>query len=405
MRVLLGTVAAALVVALLAGMLLTRMHAPLGQTNGGYGNFSPAKGACTPGDITAHLPEDGSIGSLDMISPDEGWAIGGVVDQTTLVPGKSFILHYENCAWTPIATSIPDDVGLSSISMGSASDGWAVGGTESGAPFAMHYANGVWKPVTPPGADVFHGLFSYGAVYMLSANEGWIVVNLEKDSQGNPASGLLHFADGKWSQVDTPFAVMSTVLPVAPADAWVVGYATKTQQFPDMYHYQAGTWTRMAAPVGISIFTLRMVSPNNIWASGLVGPGSRTIEAAVAHYDGSQWRRVAVSASGSPTDVEAFDQSTSWAFTKNDAPPGVPVMTDVQYQRDGSWQHVSWPLSNLSLIASLTRVSADEYWAIGYYYVLHQTPTGNGGYTGSGYAVGVLLYFANGVWHEIPTHS
>ena len=32
MRVWLGTVAAALVVALLAGMLLTRMHAPLGQT-------------------------------------------------------------------------------------------------------------------------------------------------------------------------------------------------------------------------------------------------------------------------------------------------------------------------------------------------------------------------------------
>ena len=414
-RVLLGTVAAALVVALLAGMLLTRMHAPLGQTtNGGYGNFSPAQGVCAPGKITAQVPKDGDIGSLDMVSPDEGWAIGGVMDPTTLELGKSFILHFRNCAWTPIVTSIPD-AGLSSISMGSASDGWAVGGTTSGAPFAMHYMNGVWKPVTPPGADVFHGLFSYRAVHMLSADEGWIGVNLEKDSQGNLTSALLHFANGKWSQVDTPFAVMSTVLPVAPADAWVVGYATKTAQAPDMYHYQAGKWTRMAAPPGITIFTLRMVSPNNIWASGLVGSesGTRTIEAAVAHYDGSKWQQVAVGASGSPEDAEAFDQSTSWAFTKYDpsvttgtAPPpnNPPTITEAQYQHDGSWQHVAWPFTNLSLIDSLTRVSADEYWAIGYYYVTHQTPTGNGGYTGSGYAVGVLLYFANGAWHEIPTH-
>jgi len=412
-RVLLGTAAAALIVALLAGMLLTRMHAPLGQTNGNHSNFSPAKGACAPGKITAQVPKDGDISALDMVSPDEGWAIGGVVDQTTLVSGKSFILQYHNCAWTPVVASIPD-AGLSSISMGSVNDGWAVGGTSSGAPFAMHYASGVWKPVTPPGADVFHGLFTYGAVYMLSTDEGWIAVNLEKDSQGNPSSGLLHFANGKWSQVDTPFAVMSTVLPVAPADAWVVGYATKTAPLPDMYHYQAGTWTRMALPSGIDIFTLRMVSPNNIWASGVRDArNSSGFEAAVAHYDGSQWRQVPVSASGNPEDVEAFDQGASWAFAKYDpsvttgnAPPAnnPPTITEAQYQRDGTWQHVAWPFNDISLIASLTRVSPDEYWAIGYYYVTHQTPTGNGGYTGSGYAVGVLLYFANGAWHKIPTH-
>lgn len=413
MRVLLGTVAAALVVALLAGMLLTRMHAPFGQTNGGHGIFSPAKGTCAPADIKAHLPANSSFGSLDMVSPDEGWAVGGVVDPTTLEPGKSFILHYHNCAWAPITASIPD-AGLASISMGSANDGWAVGSTSSGAPFAMHCASGVWKPVTPPGADVFHGLFTYKAVHMLSADEGWIRVNLEKDSQGNPTSALLHFANGKWSRVDTPFAVMSTVLPVAPADAWVVGYATKTAQAPDMYHYQAGKWTRMAAPPGISIFTLRMVSPNNIWASGVKDArNSSGFEAAVAHYDGSQWRQVPVSASGNPEDVEAFDQGASWAFAKYDpsvttgnAPPAndPPTITEAQYQHDGSWQHVAWPFTNLSLIDSLTRVSPDEYWAIGYYYVTQQTPTGNAGYTSSGYAVGVLLYFANGAWHEIPTH-
>ncbi len=409
----LGTVAAALVVALLAGMLLTRMHAPLGQTNGGHGNVLPTlptKGTCAPADIKAHLPANSDFGSIDMVSPDEGWAIGEVVDPTTFEPDKSFILHYHNCVWAPISTSIPD-AGLSSLSMGSATDGWAVGSTTGGAPFAMHYTGGVWKSVTPPGADVLHGLFTYREVHMLSADEGWIGVNLVKDSQGNPMSALLHFANGKWSRVDTPFVVMTTVLPVAPADAWVVGYATKTAPLPDMYHYQAGTWTRMALPSGIDIFTLRMVSPNNIWASGLVGSesGTRTIKAAVAHYDGSQWRQVAVGASGSPEDVEAFDEGVSWAFTKYDPsvttgaaplPNNPPTIVSAQYQRGDSWQQPTWPFSNLSLIGSLTRVSADEYWAIGYYYVIHQIPTGNGSYSGSGYTMGVLLYFANGAWHE-----
>jgi hypothetical protein len=61
---------------------------------------------------------------------------------------------------------------------------------------------------------------------------------------------------------------------------------------------------------------------------------------------------------------------------------------------------VAWPFANISLIGSLTRVSADEYWAIGYYWMTNQTPTGNGSYSGSGYTVGVLLYFANGAWHR-----
>jgi hypothetical protein len=32
--------------------------------------------------------------------------------------------------------------------------------------------------------------------------------------------------------------------------------------------------------------------------------------------------------------------------------------------------------------------------------VTNRTPTGNSGYVGSGHYAPVLLYFANGVWHE-----
>ena len=61
---LIATVAAALVVALLAGTLLTRMAGTPGQTSVGTVHYSPPKGACAPGDITAHLPANSEITAI-----------------------------------------------------------------------------------------------------------------------------------------------------------------------------------------------------------------------------------------------------------------------------------------------------------------------------------------------------
>ncbi|HEX8729864.1 MAG TPA: hypothetical protein VF739_14625, partial [Ktedonobacterales bacterium] len=128
---LIATVAAALIVALLAGALLTRMAGTPGQTSVGPVRYSPPKGACAPGDITAHLPAYGVFGALDMVSPDEGWAVGAVMgDPATPRYGSAYtlILHYTHCAWKSVGAIFPG-VGLSSVSMGSASDGWALGAT------------------------------------------------------------------------------------------------------------------------------------------------------------------------------------------------------------------------------------------------------------------------------------
>lgn len=392
--------AAVLIVALLAATLMTRFAGVTGQTTSGNGVFSPPQGVCAPGDITARLPANGEISSIAMVSPNEGWALGGVMDPTTFEPVKSLMLHYAHCTWTPVPANYPN-AGLGSLSMGSATDGWAIGSTSSGAPVALHYTNGAWQHVPAPSASVLRG-GAYTSVHMLSADEGWIIFNNVKDSHGYLTEGLLHLVNGQWSAVSTPFPNITDVLPVAPQDAWFVG---SIQGIPLLYHYQAGTWTRVTVPSGVEIYTLRMVSPNNIWASGQVDlQQNGYATGAVMHYDGRQWQQVPVSANGNPQDVEAFDQNTSWAFTKDNG--GFlrnPVITGAQYEHDGSWQSVAWPFTNLSRIGSLIRVSADEYWAIGYYDVENWTPTGNGVYSGSGHEVSVLLYFANGAWHQIPT--
>lgn len=402
LRVLLGTAAAVLIVALLAGTLLSHLNGGAGQPNGGRFTFPLKKEACAPEAIKAQLPANSALGSLAMVSPDEGWAVGGIVNPATLMPENTFILHYAHCAWTPLSTQYPGAT-LDSLSMGSATEGWALGSTDGDAPFALHYTKGVWRQVTPPGRDVLGG-GRYSAVRMLSADEGWIVFNHLKDKHGYLSQGLLHLSHGKWSEVVTPFPAMSEVLPVAPDDAWVVGYASTTQQIPDLYHYHDGAWTKATVPSGVNIYTLRMISPNDIWASGQSDALSAAPRGAVLHYDGQRWQQVAVSASGHPEIVEAFDQDTSWAFTMdysalNKVPPGDALIKSAQYQRNGSWRQVAWPLTHFSSIGWVTRVSPDAFWAIGSYSVVKWTPTGNGSYSGSGYGVSVLLHFADGAWH------
>jgi hypothetical protein len=420
-RVLLGSAAAVLVVALLAGTLLTRMHGTPSQTTGGLGNFSPPKGACAPEDIKAHLPANSGFSSLAMVSPDEGWAVGsigpiGLNDDPSGI--STLILHFHNCVWEPVSTSFPK-AWLSSVSMGSATDGWAIGTTNSNSPLVLHYVNGVWKQVTLPGEGALNGI--YTSVHMLSADEGWIVIAHSKNSQGFMSYGLLHLFNGQWSEVAIPVPGVEDVLPVAPNEVWVAGSASNIQEDPVLYHYQAGTWTKAVLPTGVQIDHLRMVSPNDIWASGHINAENNdpvTQTASVLHYDGNGWRQAPVDTSGKPQIVEAFDSVTSWAFTmqRSRTPDGSGyAVGSAQYHLDGKWYPVQWPLTTFGDsratgggssagwnvpgaqgIETLTRVEKDTYWTIGYIEKTKANPSGGGKTI---YAAAVLLYFANGVWH------
>jgi hypothetical protein len=407
MRVLLGTVAAALIVALLAGVLLARTPSRTNQVVTSHHVFSSARGACAPGDIKVHLPANSEIGPLAMVSPNEGWAVGSIVNSTNLAPVQALMLHYAHCAWTPVSISYPN-AELSSVSMGSAYDGWAVGNVNGDTPLALHYTRGSWTRETLPGEIELDGHGIYSAVHMLSSTEGWIVINRAKDSHGLLSNGLLHFFNGHWSAVDAPFPVIEAVLPVATNEAWVAGSASNAQESPVLYHYQAGTWSKSTLPSGVLIDQLRMVSPNDIWTSGRMLPPNSLIDQkeAVLHYDGTAWTRVRLGPAEQAQIVEALSADEGWAFTlkstqKQPCQPGADYVIDkVQFGGGAIWQTVPWQYKDLSGISNLERVAPDEYWAIGYYSKEKLTPTGNGGCSGVGYSVPVLLYFASGMWHQ-----
>lgn len=403
-RVWLGTAAAVLIVALLAGVFATKMHGPTSQVNVGQNSGPAASGACSADTIKAQLPANTWLSDLAMVSPVEGWAVGSVSSGRggtaggTIHPTPSpespesangLILHFHNCTWTPLATKYPG-TRLSSISMVSATEGWAVGGT-FGKPLALHYTNGAWTSVTLPGQNTLQGGSWLGLVRMRSSDEGWIAVESTKDQRGNTSSVLLHLVNGQWSAVNMPLGLVDDVLPVGQDEAWFAGSASDSSLTPVLYHYRAGEWTRAAVPSGVFIDRLRMDSPTDIWASAhivvpLNSEGSQSAAVAL-HYDGTTWAQMNLGKGGQAQLVQVFAANAAWAFSLQRTAAGETI-SGMQYGGGNTWQAVKLPAADLLDANALVRVTPDEYWAIGHYVV-----------PATGDVAPVLLYFANGAWH------
>jgi hypothetical protein len=129
---------------------------------------------------------------LSMDSVSDGWAIGFINYTTNHTSSSNVIWHYDGSKWVQgtLPSTVNYDAQLLGISMDSPTDGWAVGygnGDKGEARYSLylHYTQGHWTQVQGPGDNNVSG------VTMLSADEGWAI----------GGSGLLlHYEHGAWSQ-------------------------------------------------------------------------------------------------------------------------------------------------------------------------------------------------------------
>ncbi|HEY7349691.1 MAG TPA: hypothetical protein VH599_15350 [Ktedonobacterales bacterium] len=131
------------------------------------------------------------IFELSMGSPTDGWAVSAPPSD---VKG-TLLWHYNGKEWVKDSTFISvhttTETWVGSLSMDSATDGWALGAEGSSFDgtantwFFLHYSQGSWKRVPMP-----RGIFVY-TLTMMSADEGWAA----------GAGGVfLHYQHGSWSQ-------------------------------------------------------------------------------------------------------------------------------------------------------------------------------------------------------------
>jgi hypothetical protein len=201
---------------------------------------------------------------LSMVSPTEGWAIGntdsaisGLIQGSSGAGTNGFILHYKDGQWT--VQSAYQSTNFWSLSMSSASDGWAAGSTfvnNNPVPFLVHYTQGHWMQVANPlpgtHADSFY------VVHMTSATDGWLATDQDTRT-GLPT--LLHWNGTAWTVTnlpaisDTASLLITDIATLSAGDAWAVGFRTSGPEeglpvnggyqpttLPVLFHYSNGAW-------------------------------------------------------------------------------------------------------------------------------------------------------------------
>ncbi|MGE5335211.1 MAG: hypothetical protein ACM3N4_10960 [Nitrososphaerota archaeon] len=217
---------------------------------------------------------------LDMVSAQEGWAVGGSgeINQTQQSDGKQVvtsdtsagvIAHFAGGRWS-IEATFPH-ANLQRVAMVSATEGWAFGtqyaaGSDSQRPLLLHYASGTWSEAASP-LDALPARDSYiGALSFSSPQDGWLVVSeyAGQDKMAGEHPALLHYTGGQWMRADLPdvpgritYGIHDLTM-VSPQEGWAVGESWlppadgklnpghigfDTPARPLILHYFQGRWS------------------------------------------------------------------------------------------------------------------------------------------------------------------
>ena len=407
----------------------------------------------------------GLFADVSMVSPTEGWALAQV---TRTAAGEHSLhdvtfYHYLDGTWTPVTVQTSydfSDGGVSgfngTISMDSASDGWAVahnfnrfsvllhdsGGAwtqvygapdlwtiqalapnsvwaisgledHSTLPTLLHYDGSAWTPQAIQGLPDGKGA-QVISFRMRSASDGWALVNMV-DPQGGAASGN---GGSSTSATATPAQGQPTSAVPFPTSAIQGGYYSNTGTY-GLAQYSGGAWTLKTTFSGgefANFGALAMVSDTEGWALGskIVAQNGVTevapMHQLLYHYKDGRWSSTPVNVSGGGyvalQCITMRSPSDGWIVgAQSNVRPGT---TASNYQQqtillhyDGShWSQVSVPDTGtpVNAVTGLAFTSDGGVWAAGY--VSNISPSQTVQDTDIlAHASPMLWSFHDGAWH------
>lgn len=275
------------------------------------------------------LPSDGYVVDVDVVSPDDVWAVGWDGD---VEAERSFVLRWDGSQWT--------------------------------------------RTDLPPADD--RTLFA-NAISAVSSDDVWVGgSSLSKSGPRDWDAWVTHWDGAEWSTLETPdppgdehvFDVHAT-----GSDVWAVG----GQDIGDealLMRYDGAGWEVFDAPETRGEYeTIAAVSgtgPDDIWGGGnFYVDRFGDNRPFVVHWDGEAWRRVrtprTLSRSGAEiTAVDAETPGATWLAgsrrTSRDKSNGFALI-----RRDSGWRLTFVPnLRGGEGMATIDAVSPDEVWMGGY---------------------------------------
>ena len=174
------------------------------------------------------LPFGGIMFSVDMLSADDGWAVGyqGTTQPFVLVP---LIEHWDGRRWRPVPAAPIGEEGdnlLISVAAVSSDDVWAVGFQQTGLSMAQHWDGTTWTNLAIPNVGPLWGAWAD------SISSVWAIGSY-LNQEGLAKASSEHWDGGSWDTLGTPHpgppnsqSYLFSVVGTSTTDVWTVGDMT-----------------------------------------------------------------------------------------------------------------------------------------------------------------------------------
>lgn len=338
------------------------------------------------------FPEVDSYYAVHMLSPTNGWAVGGKEGV------RGVILHWNGTDWSIVKETA--GYPFYGLHMNSANYGWAVGN----GGVIYHYDGTTWSLVDSPTEEVLTD------VDFAPDGEGWIV---------GYNGTLLKYKGGEWIL----FTDLRTdhfdfrALDFASGHGWTVGLQFNTGIGGQILEYDEGLWLAVTPPTDNRLNEVFVITDNNAWAVG----AADNLGGTIIHWDGKHWQRWfqmelplppqdlytvhmvsatdgwaagEVSQTGAPALILHWD-GYRWAPPRYDAPVNVAINDLAMLDRDFGWA-VADMGNAVAKYDGLTGYWSANHTCYGYYYRLRGTDIITDTYNIFGWDA-----WAVGSWHNI----
>jgi len=276
------------------------------------------------------------------------------------------------------------------VSASSATNAWAVGGTDGTNLFVGHWNGKKWETIAPPGniGGGFSNQVTGASVAAIAGGRAMILVAFTDqetdvtwtvalewrgrswselgldDLPGDPIASdpddvwgfdsgtpsADHFNGTSWSAVPVPVSVSQASGNAAAGD-WITGTVAAQPGRVELLHWSKGAWRnavlpKIAVPKGDQMFpgAVDAATQADIWVTVSVGPaaGHGPVTAVLLHWNGKAWSKVTVPKGVSLGKLASDGHGGAW-LTPDTAAPVMyhysggrwtqvprPAMTDVQ---------------------------------------------------------------------------
>jgi hypothetical protein len=346
--------------------------------------------------------DDNVLRGVSAVSSQDAWAVGEFRNSAGV--SQTLTLHWDGSNWlrhpSPNHIEGSDDNVLRSVSAVSANDVWAVGsyydavlGREQ--TLTMHWNGLIWSIVqgaNVPGVDsVLYAVDAIAsddvwAVGAYRSGAGWQTLILHGGCIGLQCQWSIVPSESRGSDDN----VLRSVSAVSADNVWAVGSyydAVLGKEQTLTMHWNGGQWSVVNSPNYIEgsddnvLRSVNAIASDDVWAVGTYVDSGGALRTLTMHWNGVMWT-VINSPNQSYEDnvlsgVAAISSGDVWAV--GDFVTGIGnALTLTMHWNGGEWRTAPSPNPGalVNYLQAIAPISANDVWAVGYYYDVQATVTG-----------------------------